>query len=65
MGIQAAPDRLRRLAAGLRAAARPRAAAVEAGGPHAVAIARHDLREELPAGLRLACVPGHWRVLWR
>jgi len=43
MGMQAAPDLLRLLAAGLRAATRS---------------GLHGLGEWLPEGLRLACDPG-------
>jgi hydrogenase expression/formation protein HypD len=52
------PELVRRLAEGLRAMAAPPATLMEVCGTHTVAIARHGLRQALPAGVRLISGPG-------
>ncbi len=51
-------DELRRLAADLRAEARPDLTFMEVCGTHTMAIARYGLRELLPDGMRLVSGPG-------
>jgi hydrogenase expression/formation protein HypD len=51
-------DELRRLAAALRAEARPGLTFMEVCGTHTMAVARYGLRELLPEGLRLISGPG-------
>jgi len=52
------PQVLRALAERLRSMTPPPAALMEVCGTHTVAIARHGLREALPAGVRLISGPG-------
>lgn len=52
------PELLRRLADRVRAAPAPVATLMEVCGTHTVAIARHGLRQALPAGVRLISGPG-------
>ena len=54
----AAPDDLRRVAAELRAAARPGLTFMEVCGTHTMAVARSGLRQLLPEGVRLVSGPG-------
>jgi len=51
-------DELRRLAADLRAEARPDLTFMEVCGTHTMSIARYGLRELLPEGMRLVSGPG-------
>jgi len=51
-------DELRRLAADLRAEARPDLTYMEVCGTHTMSIARYGLRELLPEGMRLVSGPG-------
>ncbi|MEI6450137.1 MAG: hydrogenase formation protein HypD [Actinomycetes bacterium] len=51
-------DELRRLAADLRAEARPDLTFMEVCGTHTMSIARYGLRELLPDGMRLVSGPG-------
>ncbi|UCC68469.1 MAG: hydrogenase formation protein HypD [Armatimonadota bacterium] len=52
------PELLRRLAKQLKGMAAPPATLMEVCGTHTVAIARHGLREALPAGVSLISGPG-------
>ncbi len=52
------PELLRRLAGEVRAMAVPACTLMEVCGTHTVAIARHGLRQALPAGVRLISGPG-------
>ena len=51
-------DELRRLAADLRAEARPGLTFMEVCGTHTMSVARYGLRELLPEGMRLVSGPG-------